>query len=453
HGQGDRLRLLHTLGKLWTCGVRIDWSGLHHHKPPHRTPLPPYPFDRKRYWLDAVATKKQGQNADLNQPNTAATSVDRPTGNEGGRSPIVVEMPAEAALDRQIAAVYRDILGLDDVALTDSFFDLGGDSLSALSAIDRIEQLTGERLAVSLLLEHQTPSGLAKALSNSRRSARPSALVPIQTGGSRAPLFCPHPFGGHVLIYTPLAKALGAEQPLFGLQARGLNGEAKPHLSIPEMAREYIEAIKSVQPRGPYQLVGLSMGGSIAWEMACQLRDAGDEIAILGLLDAKALHKHEDYTSGRYHRLLGNSPVPDWLSEQAIILSILFPALKKHWRMLKSIKRQRQVTALLDFGKQAGNVPHMSERQLDHLLAVAEANRIALRDYTPRPNDSRSVLFAAKKGLRMSTNEPNLDLGWKQFARRGLEIHEVPGDHYTMVAPPHVSVLAKKLNKYLNRSD
>ncbi|TIR16623.1 MAG: amino acid adenylation domain-containing protein [Mesorhizobium sp.] len=453
HGQGDRLRLLQTLGKLWSYGVRIDWSGLHDHKPPQRTPLPPYPFDRKRHWLDAVVTKGQEQNADLNQPNLAAISVDSSAGNEEPRSPIVAQMSSEPALDRQIAAVYRDILGLDDVALTDSFFDLGGDSLSALSVIDRIEQLTEERLAVSLLLEYQTPRGLAMALSKTHRSARPNALVPIQTGGSRTPLFCPHPFGGHVLLYTPLAKALGTEQPLFGLQARGLNGEARPHLSIPEMAGEYVEAIKSVQPRGPYQLAGLSMGGSIAWEMACQLRDAGDEIAILGLLDAKALHKHEEYTSGRYHRLLGNRPVPDWLSEQAIILSILFPALKKYWRKLKSIKRELQVTALLELGRQAGNLPAISDSQLDHMLTVAEANRIALCDYTPRPNDSRSVLFAAKKGLRTSTNEPNGDLGWKQFARARLEIHEVPGDHYTMVAPPHVRVLATKLKDYLNRKD
>ncbi|MER9396197.1 MULTISPECIES: amino acid adenylation domain-containing protein [unclassified Mesorhizobium] len=453
HGQGDRLRLLQTLGKLWTCGVRIDWSGLHDHKPPQRTPLPPYPFDRKRYWLDAVVTKEQEQNADLKQPDIAATSVDPPTGNEGVRSPTVVEMSAEAALDRQIAAVYRDILGLEDVAATDSFFDLGGDSLSALSVIDRIEQLTGERLAVSLLLEHQTPSGLAIALSKIRGSVRPNALVPIQTGGSRTPLFCPHPFGGHVLLYTPLAKALGADQPLFGLQARGLNGEAKPHLSIAEMAGEYIEAIKSVQPRGPYQLVGLSMGGSIAWEMGCQLRDAGDEVAIVGLLDAKALHKDEEHTSSRYHRLLGNRRIPDWLSEQAVTLSVLFPALKKHWRKLDSIKRECQVTALLDFGKQAGNVPDMGETQFNNILAVAEANKIALREYTPRVNDSRSVLFAARKGLRTSTNEPDGDLGWKQFARARLEIHEVPGDHYTMVAPPHVRVLAMKLKDYLNRND
>ncbi|MGX9120927.1 hybrid non-ribosomal peptide synthetase/type I polyketide synthase [Mesorhizobium sp. BHbsci] len=453
HGQGDRARLLQTLGKLWTCGIRIDWSGLHGHQPPQRTPLPPYPFDRKRYWFDGTASKERAQNADLNQPDTAATSVDTPTGNEEQPSPIVVEASGEPALDRQIAAVYQDILGLNDVALTDNFFDLGGDSLSALSVINRIEQLTGERLAISRLLEHQTPRRLAMTLSKTRGNARPSALVPIQNGGSRAPLFCPHPFGGHVLFYRPLAKALGKEQPLFGLQARGLNGEARPHLSIPEMAREYVEAIKSVQPRGPYQLVGLSMGGSIAWEMACQLRDAGDEIGIVGLLDAKALHKHEEYTSGRYHRLLGNSPIPDWLSEQVVILSILFPALKKHWRKLKSFKSESQVTALLDFGRQAGSIPDMSEKQVDHILTVAEANRIALRDYTPRPNDSRSVLFAAKKGLRISINQPDGDLGWKQFARGRLEIHEVPGDHYTMVAPPHVSVLAKKLDKYLDRND
>ncbi|KUM23176.1 hypothetical protein AU467_34050 [Mesorhizobium loti] len=453
HGEGDHARVLQMLGRLWTCGVRIDWSGLHDQKLPQRIPLPPYPFDRKRHWLDAAADKRRGQNADLNQPNTAALSVARPAGNEQARGPIRVEMSDEAALDRQIAKVYRDILGLDDVTLTDSFFDLGGDSLSALSVIDRVEQLTGERLAVSWLLEHQTPKELAMALSKARGSSRPNALVPIQTGGSWAPLFCPHPFGGHVLFYRPLAEALGPKQPLFGLQARGLSGEAKPHLTIPEMAREYVEAIKSVRPRGPYQLAGLSMGGSIAWEMACQLRDAGDEVAILALLDAKAIHEHEEVASGRYNQLLGNSSIPDWLSEQAIIMSVLFPALKKHWRKLKSTKRERQVMALFDFGRQAGHVPKMSDAQLGHILTIAEANRIALRHYTPRPNDSRAILFAAKKGLRLSSNQPDGDLGWKHFARGRLEIHEVPGDHYTMLAPPHVSILAKKLEPYLNRSE
>ncbi|MER9858823.1 MULTISPECIES: amino acid adenylation domain-containing protein [unclassified Mesorhizobium] len=452
HEQGDRARLLQTLGKLWTCGVHVDWSGLHHHQPPQCTPLPPYPFDRKRYWLDAAASKEVGQNAALNQPDTGALSVNAPTGNGDPRSPIVLETAGEAALDRLIAVVYRDILGLDDIALTDSFFDLGGDSLSALSVINRIERLTGERLAISLLLEHQTPRALAIALSKTRGSAPPSALVPIQTGGTRAPLFCPHPFGGHVLFYTPLATALGAEQPLFGLQARGLNGDARPHFSIPDMAREYVEAIKSVQPCGPYQLVGFSMGGSIAWEMACQLRDAGDEIAIVALLDAKALHNNEEYTSGQHHPLLGKSSVAEKLSEQVVTFSMLFPALKKHWRKLMSIKREQQVNVLLNLGRQAGVIPDMSETQLGHLLAVADANKTALHDYVPRQNDSRTVLFAAKNGLRAAMNQPDVDLGWTQFARGCLEVHEVPGDHYTMIAPPHVSILAKKLDDYLNRN-
>ncbi|MCZ4093072.1 thioesterase domain-containing protein [Sinorhizobium psoraleae] len=358
-------------------------------------------------------------------------------------------MSAETALEHQIAAVYREILGITDITPTDSFFDLGGDSLSALSVINCIEELTGEKVAVSLLLEYQTPRALAIALSKTGRGAACSNLVPIQTGGLRAPLFCPHPFGGHVLHYRPLAKALGSEQPLYGLQARGLHGEASPHLSIPEMAREYIHAIRSVQQRGPYQLVGYSMGGSIAWEMATQLRDAGEEIAILGLLDAKALHTQEEHK--RRHPLLGNRPIPDWLSERVVILSMLFPALTKHWKKLKLIDREQQVTALLDFGTKAGSITEMSETQLNHVLAVAEANRTALHEYTPRPNDSRSVLFTAEKGLCISTDQHNGDLGWKQFATGCLEIHRVPGDHYTMVAPPHVGVLASKLDRYLIR--
>ncbi|WFU52039.1 non-ribosomal peptide synthetase/type I polyketide synthase [Sinorhizobium terangae] len=447
HGQGDHARLLQTLGDLWTSGVDIDWYALNHHHPPQRIPLPPYPFDRKRYWHTAAANE-HSENMESGRSNTEDISV-KPAGSEEALSSIGADIPADAALYHQIAAVYRDVLGLDNVTPTDSFFDLGGDSLSALSVINCIEQLTDEKVAVSLLLEHQTPRALAIALSKSARSAASSALVPIQTSGLRTPLFCPHPFGGHVLAYTPLAKALGAEQPLYGLQARGLHGEASPHLSIPEMAREYIDAIKCVQERGPYQLVGFSMGGSIAWEMACQLRDAGEEIAILGLLDTKALHTQEEHTTR--HSLLGNRRIPDWLSERVVILSMLFPALTKHWKKLKLVDRERQVTALLDFGAQAGNITEVGETQLNHILAVAEANRIALHEYTPRLNNSRSVLFTAEKGLRISTNQHNGDLGWKQFARGCLDIHRVPGDHYTMVAPPHVSVLASKLDKYLIR--
>ncbi|MER9203798.1 hypothetical protein NKH74_32425 [Mesorhizobium sp. M0933] len=135
-------------------------------------------------------------------------------------------------------------------------------------------------------------------------------------------------------------------------------------------------------------------------------------------MGAKALHKDEEHKSGRYHRLLGNRRIPHWLSEQAVILSVLFPALKKHWRKLKSIKRECQVTALLvDFGMQAGNVPDMGETQLHNILAVAEANKIALREYTPRFNDSRSVLFAAKKGLRTSTRAPDA-----QIESRGIPV-------------------------------
>jgi len=440
-GQADHATLLKTLGSLWTCGVYVDWSALHCPHPPQRIPLPPYPFDRKSYWVHTAA---------LNMGKIASERWDtgERAGPEESRSTIVTDISAEATLDHQIAAVYRDILGLDEVTSTDSFFDLGGDSLSALSVINVIEKLIGEKVAVSLLLEHQTPRALAIALGKTGRN-EVRTLVPIQTGGMRAPLFCPHPFGGHVFLYTPLARALGAEQPVYGLQARGLQGEARPHLSIPEMAREYIDAIKCVQQRGPYQLVGFSMGGSIAWEMATQLRDAGEEIAMLGLLDAKALHTREEHQ--RRHPLLGNSPKPDWLSEQVVILSMLFPALTKHWKKLKLIARKQQLTALLAFGTEAGSITEMSETQLNHILAVAEANRKALHEYTPRPNDSRSVLFTAEKGLRVSANQHDDDLGWKQFAAGCLDIHKVPGDHYTMVAPPHVSILASKLDKYLIR--
>ncbi|MEX3935798.1 amino acid adenylation domain-containing protein [Paraburkholderia phymatum] len=451
-GQGEHASLLQVLGELWTRGVRVDWSGVHGHQPRHRIPLPSYPFDSKRHWIDAAPVKQHVQAVAASQPEVAATLADRPEENGETHSPIAIEATAPEALDGRIAAIFRAILGLDDVALTDGFFDLGGDSLSALSVINCIQQITDKELSVSLLLQYQTPKDLAKALST--RKGPFDALVPIQTSGSRAPVFCPHPFGGHVMSYIPLANALGKEQPLFGLKARGLDGEARPHLCIPEMARDYIDVVKSVQPNGPYQFVGLSMGGSIAWEMACQLRNAGDEVALLALLDTKAIHRPDENTSRRHHHLLGDDPIPEWLSDDIVTLSILFPSIKKHWRKVKFVKPDRQIAALLDFGREECDIPEMNETQIGHLLTVANANRIALYAHTPQPYDCKSVLFAAERGLRVSTTQPQGDLGWRQFALGGIEIHEVPGNHYTMTAPPHVSVLASKLNSHLmQRSD
>src|SRR5262249_39565166 len=116
-----------------------------------------------------------------------------------------------------------------------------------------------------------------------------SPLVAIQPQGSARPFFCVHAVSGNVLCYRTLAHRLGAQQPFYALQARGVDDEQEPQTRVEAMAADYLEAVQTVQPHGPYLLGGWSMGGLIALEMAKQLEAQGEEVRLLALFDTKAL--------------------------------------------------------------------------------------------------------------------------------------------------------------------
>src|SRR5437899_8481416 len=160
--------------------------------------------------------------------------------------------------------------------MRDNFFDLGGHSLLALQIFGAIEQTLGKRLPISLLLQAPTIELLAEALGQEGCTIRWDSLVAIQPRGTRPPIFVVPGVGGNVLVFARLAKQLGQEQPVYGLQARGLDGEARPFTCVEEMAAHYAPEIRGVCPQGPYLIGGTCTGGVIAYEMAQQLvRQAG----------------------------------------------------------------------------------------------------------------------------------------------------------------------------------
>ncbi|GAA3773547.1 hypothetical protein GCM10022403_005840 [Streptomyces coacervatus] len=194
-----------------------------------------------------------------------------------GRGPIT-------ALQRLMCDAFAEVLGVESVGVDDDFFRLGGHSLLAVRLVTRLKA-RGVTVPVRSLLTAPSVSGLLKRMNLSSLHDALDVLLPIRTQGSQPPLFFVHPAGGLSWSYMPLARFVPEDIPLYGLQARGLDGRSALSGSVREMAADYIEQIRTVQKTGPYHLLGWSFGGFPAHEIAVQLQAAGEEVAALVIMD------------------------------------------------------------------------------------------------------------------------------------------------------------------------
>jgi pimeloyl-ACP methyl ester carboxylesterase len=197
---------------------------------------------------------------------------------------IAPRTPTEEA----IAKIWAEVLKCDRIGIRDNFFELGGDSLLAVRLMAQIHEQFERELPLSTLFLNPTVEGLANTLGQESDTLPWSPLVPLQPAGSKPPFFCIHPIFGTVFPYYELAYCLGFDQPFYGLQPLGLDGEQPPLTRIEDIAAYYIKALRKVQPSGPYFLGGWSFGGLVAFEMAQQLMRGGHQVALLALLDALA---------------------------------------------------------------------------------------------------------------------------------------------------------------------
>lgn len=218
-------------------------------------------------------------------PLTEEGVIDREQLMTLGQSTTSELVKPRTEVERQLVDIWQDVLGIPRIGIRDSFFELGGTSIQAAQLFAQIDQALGKNLPLSTLFSAQTIEQIAPLISRNLPSEEWSPLVSIQSKGDRPPLFCVHGAGGNLLMYRELVPYLGNSQPIYGLQAAGLNGG--PLITrLEEMATLYAKHIRQVQPKGPYYILGLSVGGMIAVEIARLLQKDGHQVALLGMIDS-----------------------------------------------------------------------------------------------------------------------------------------------------------------------
>ena len=265
------------------------------------------------------------------------------------------------------------------------------------------------------------------------------SLVSIQPQGSLPPFFCVHAVGGSVFSYVSLARRLGLTQPFYALQARGLMGAQEPHTRVEEMATDYIRAIRAVQESGPYVLGGWSMGGLVAFEMACQLQRQGQQVALVALFDSGTPYLVGFKQENERARQVANF---------AFHLGLPPGEMENVSEQLLNLDEESQLTHLFKLAHRAGVFPKgFNLTQLHHLFKVYRSNNEAVLAYQPRACSVPLVLFRAAE--TMADELTDTTYGWSHLAEGSLEIEVVRGNHFTMLDEPHVSLLAQKLRLHL----
>jgi amino acid adenylation domain-containing protein len=347
------------------------------------------------------------------------------------------------SLELQLAQIWEDILDIHPVGVTENFFDLGGHSLAAIRLMAQIRTKLNQDLPLSILFQGITIEKLASIL-RQQSDVNTHPLIPLQPHGFKRPLFCLHPAGGNVLCYYELARHLQPDQPIYGLQALGLDGEQQPYNHIEDMAAHYIQLIRTIQPTGPYLLGGWSMGGAIAFEIAQQLHQQGDRVDLLALFDSLApIPQNKPTNISEYN----DAKMLSQLAQD--MASLTGRNLAIYDQQLQQLKPDEQLQYFLEQAKIANIFPpDIEHQQLSNLLQVFKSNIQAILNYVPQIYPQRIVLFRASEN-NFNQAPQNQTLGWDELSSESVEIVNVPGMHYTMLTKPHVQTLLEHLRHYL----
>lgn len=336
---------------------------------------------------------------------------------------------------RLVAQIWEELLGFTPIGVADNFFDLGGYSMLAVRVMAEIESRSGVSIPLATLFEEPTVERLAAVLQDPSLAESPS-LVPLQTGGEAAPLYCIHPAGGAVFCYRSLAATFAEERPVIGVQAVGVDGRQPPHESMEEVVAHYAQLIQKHTPEGLIHLCGWSLGGNIAYALATHLSAVGREVGLVGLFDAAAVPPEEDISEG----------------DLAPLLAALFPDME-HLPLeeIRSLDTEEQVAYFTERAKEAGLVDGEELASNVHIFNVFQKNVQVVHQYQPKPYAGEVTLFRAAEQATTNALMDDRALGWEAYVKK-VTVVDTPSDHAQMMHPPQVDALAEQLKQALRKS-
>jgi thioesterase domain-containing protein/acyl carrier protein len=312
-----------------------------------------------------------------------------------------------------LTPIWRHVLQLSSININDNFFDLGGDSSLALQLFTEIAKACGREMPPVTIYQAPTIAALA-ALLEQPTTPRFPALVLLKPGAANPPVFIAHGLGGSVMDFFQPVKHMPADHAIYGLQTRGIDGVDEPLESIEDMAKFYLDAVRKVQTRGPYLLIGYSLGGLVALEMAQRLTAAGEKVALLVMIDA---YPHMSQLSLGQRTLL--------IARQA----------------------RRGLHSLTDLRGGASYQPPAGVLLTPAMQRVRDSAYLALTRYRPHyyPGNIKFVRAAISSGF-----PTNARAVWANLAKK-IEVETLPSDHLGMIAT-HFEELASVLSRYLDEA-
>jgi amino acid adenylation domain-containing protein len=345
------------------------------------------------------------------------------------------------SLEQQLVRIWQEVLELGPIGVDENILDLGGDSLDAAVIVARVENETGWRMTPAEIVEHSTIASLADAL-RMVPGRTLSPLVAINPHGSLPPLFLVHDLMGEVARYTDLARHLGDDQPVWGLEWTTDSG------SIELMATRYLTEIRRIQPSGPYRLGGWCFGAVVAFEMAHQLRASREEVALIALIGISAWD---------FPRLVAPSA---WRRYQLSTGRGLRARARFHLSAAGGMSAREGTRYLLQ--KSIGLAPRMQaatfwrlrsllhRHQNPHTRSALFRRQQAFARYIPLPYPGRVVLILSHEETEGYSSDPVSD--WRRLGTAGVDVIELPGDHNAILAEPHVREVADQLRELLQET-
>ncbi|HAT9729820.1 TPA: amino acid adenylation domain-containing protein [Legionella pneumophila subsp. pneumophila] len=327
--------------------------------------------------------------------------------------------PPNNSTEQLLHNIWCSVLKIDNLGIYDDFFELGGNSLSAMNIISRIREQFSLTLSVRTLFDFPTISSLSKEIENIYHKKadciynQPSGnnIIPLRTEGEKTPLFLVHPIGGSVFWYKLLGQYFDKDRPLYGIQDPGLDRNELIFSNLEEMASAYVHSIQAIQPSGPYILGGASFGCTVAIEMAKQLEEKGETVISIISLDGWAF----------------------------------YPSLQNNELYFQEVMKEQNSRILKKYIE--NNVSNS-----EFLLELQWHRENMLTQYKMPIIKPKFILFKAKKLTEMFQYNASLNW-WENYTSQPIELHLTPGDHESMFYEPNIKILATKLNDSLNEQD